>query len=93
MKSYKGKVALVTGASGGIGYEIAKLFAKDGINLILVARKKERIQEIKKEFEQQYGIVVYDLAMDLSIPGKAAELYDLCTMKNLKVDFLINYWL
>lgn len=90
MKSYKGKTALVTGASGGIGYEIAKLFAKDGINLVLVARKKERLQEIKKEFEQQYGIVVYDVDMDLSIPSKSAELFDLCTTKSLKVDYLVN---
>ncbi|WP_461450422.1 SDR family NAD(P)-dependent oxidoreductase [Mucilaginibacter sp.] len=90
MKSSKGKTALVTGASGGIGYELAKLFAKDGINLVLVARKKERLEEIKKEFEQQYGIVVYNVDMDLSIPGKTAELYELCELKNLKVDYLVN---
>lgn len=90
MKSYKGKTALVTGASGGIGYEFAKLFARDGINLVLVGRKKQRLQEIKQEFEQQYGIVVYDVDLDLSIPGKAAELFDLCTMKNLNVDYLVN---
>ncbi|UKT64897.1 SDR family NAD(P)-dependent oxidoreductase [Pedobacter mucosus] len=90
MKSYKEKIALVTGALEGIGYEIAKLFAKDGINLILVARNKERLQKIKEEFEKQYAIVVYDVDMDLSISGKAAELFALCTKENLRVDYLVN---
>ena len=56
MKNNKGKTALITGASGGIGYEIAKLSAKDGINLILVARRKELLEKIRVEFKP-YGIV------------------------------------
>ena len=81
----KGKTALITGASGGIGYEIAKLFAKDGINLVLAARRKELLQTIKIELEKQYGITVYCIDIDLSIQGKTAELHELCRIKNLRL--------
>ncbi|MCF2487782.1 SDR family oxidoreductase [Dyadobacter sp. CY347] len=90
MKNNKGKTALITGASTGIGYEIAKLFARDGVNLVLVARRKELLERIKTELEQQYSIHVETIAMDLCKTGKASELYQMCKLKNLRLDFLVN---
>ena len=65
------QTALVTGASGGIGYELAKLFAQDGTSLVLVARHEEPLRQIKQDFEQRYGIQVACRALDLSGPGAA----------------------
>jgi short-subunit dehydrogenase len=90
MKNNKGKTALVTGASGGIGYEIAKLFAGSGINLVLVARRGDLLQKIKTEFQEQFGIVVDCVVMDLSAEGKTAELYNWCTSQKITVDYLVN---
>lgn len=82
--------ALITGASGGIGYEIAKLFAQDGISLILVARQEDALRRIQQEFEQQYGIQVAYLALDLSAPGAATTLHTWCQAQGLTVDYLVN---
>ena len=90
MENNKGKTALITGASSGIGYEIAKLFARDGINLVLVARRKELLGSIKTELVKQYDINVCIIDFDLSERGKPAELYEFCKLKNIKVDFLVN---
>ena len=90
MKKNKGKTALVTGASGGIGYEIAKLFAADGINLVLIARRNDLLQKIKTEFEQQYGVAVQCIVMDLSAQGKGLELYGLCKEQHISIDYLVN---
>jgi short-subunit dehydrogenase len=90
MKTNKGKTALITGASGGIGYELAELFARDGINLVLAARRKELLQSIKTEFEQQYNINVYCVDTDLSLPGNTAALHALCKTENIKIDYLVN---
>jgi short-subunit dehydrogenase len=90
MKTNKGRTALITGASKGIGYEISKLFAKDGINLVLVARSSELLQSIKTEFEQLHGIKVYCINMDLSISGQSAELADWCRVEKISIDYLVN---
>ncbi|WP_324672293.1 SDR family oxidoreductase [Hymenobacter sp. GOD-10R] len=82
--------ALVTGASSGIGYELAKLFAQDGINLVLVARRKELLEKIKADFEPRYGIRVECIDLDLSISSKVQELYQLCQAHKLKIDYLVN---
>jgi short-subunit dehydrogenase len=52
------KVALITGGSGGIGFEIAKLFAKDKINLLLVARSLNKLQKSKEIIESRFGVKV-----------------------------------
>ncbi|MCF8296081.1 MAG: SDR family oxidoreductase [Saprospiraceae bacterium] len=82
--------AIVTGASGGIGYELAKLLAKDNYNLILIARTIEKLNEIKKELENKFSISVITLKKDLSASGSATELFDEIKTKNLKVSILVN---
>ncbi len=76
--------ALITGASSGIGLEIAKYLAKKKYELILVARNKEKLQEIQQKLRTKTTII----AMDLSDEQKVKELYILT--KNEDIDFLIN---
>lgn len=84
------QTALVTGATSGIGYELAKCFAQDGINLVLVARRGPQLAEIKADFEQQYGIRVTCLAADLSEAGQAAAVYQQCQAQGIELDYLVN---
>lgn len=84
------KTALITGGSGGIGFELAKLHAKNGDNLILVARSKERLEIIKKDLEEEYGIKVDVITKDLSLSGSTEELYNEVKYMKVKVDYLIN---
>lgn len=58
--------ALITGASNGIGLELAKIHASKGDDLVLVARNKAKLDELKTELEQRYSIKVYTIAKDLS---------------------------
>jgi short-subunit dehydrogenase len=60
------EIALITGASSGIGYEIAKLFAADKTDLLIVARSEKKLLEIKKEFEEKFKVNVYTVVTDLS---------------------------
>lgn len=86
MKQY----ALITGASKGIGLEIAKLFAKDGYPLIIIARSTSLLEQLKKEVEEEYHIVVKVISKDLSQPLASKEIYDEVKKENLQVDYLIN---
>jgi short-subunit dehydrogenase len=81
--------ALVTGASMGIGYELAKLFAQDGYNLVIVARAEEDLQKAATEFSQ-FGITVVPMAKDLFEPNAAFELYDEVKAKGIEVNVLVN---
>ncbi len=82
--------ALLTGASSGIGYELAKRFARDGTSLVLVARHEEALRAVQQELEQQYRIDVAYRVLDLSQPGQATALYDWCQTQPFPVDFLVN---
>ena len=82
--------ALITGGTQGIGYELAKLFAGDGYNLILVARTEDDLQQRKQEFAGQYGITVETIAKDLFQPNAPFELYNEVKSRNLVVDVLVN---
>lgn len=86
----KTQTVLITGASGGIGKELAQLFAKDGSSLILVARNEEKLQQIKKEFESTYKTNVEIVACDLSSPKTAKDLFAQLKEKKIVVDVLIN---
>ena len=84
------KTALITGSSNGIGYELAKVHAEKGDNLVLVARSKSKLDELKKELEVKHKILVYTIGKDLSLPGAVREVYDELKQQNISVDYLIN---
>ena len=82
--------ALITGGTEGIGYELAKLFAQDGYNLILVARTENNLQEAAKVLSKEYSVHVLPIAKDLFDPNAPFELYDEVRSNNVKVDVLVN---
>jgi short-subunit dehydrogenase len=82
--------ALITGASGGLGYEFAKLLAKDCDTLVLVARSETKLHEVKKELEAIAPVKVLVIPWDLSIPGAAAQVYNELEQARVTVDILIN---
>jgi uncharacterized protein len=84
------KTALITGASNGIGLELARIHASKGGNLVLVARNIARIDELKLELENQYKVSVYTIGKDLSLANAAQEVYYETSQQKIQVDFLIN---
>ena len=80
--------ALITGASGGIGYELAKLFAKDQHNLVLVARNGSRLAQVADELQRQFGVTVKTVAIDLAEPNAPESLF--AQLESVTVDILIN---
>lgn len=82
--------ALITGASGGIGRQLAYHFAEDGYSLVLVARSKEKLEELKKELENNYSISVLISIKDLSKQEEALKLYDEIKQQRITVQFLVN---
>lgn len=67
--------ALITGASGEIGYELAKLFASDQYNLILVARSGDKLNLIASELREQFGVTVKTMALDLAADRAVTSLF------------------
>ena len=91
METHMGKTALITGATSGIGHELAKLFAQDGYNLVLVARQDEKLREVADEFRQQYGTQhIQTIARDLTDPKAPEGIYDETKRQGLHVDVLVN---
>jgi uncharacterized protein len=82
--------ALITGASGGIGLEFARILAGEKNNLILVARSKDKLDDLKKELEGKHNISVFTIYKDLSHQGAAKEVYDELKEKGITIDYLIN---
>ena len=80
---------LITGASTGIGYELAKLFAKDRHNLILVARDEGKLETAKNELSK-YNVEVKILSLDLSKSEDIQGLFNYVEMNKLNVDILVN---
>lgn len=90
MSKSEGRIhVLITGATAGIGYELAKLFAINGYNLILIARDKERLAKAKEQLEI-YNISVDILSVDLSVDKSCEKVFAFVDEKNLTVDILIN---
>ncbi|WP_297193518.1 SDR family NAD(P)-dependent oxidoreductase [uncultured Porphyromonas sp.] len=76
------KVALITGASSGLGREYARVHASRGGDLVLVARRLDRLNELKAELEAQYQVDVLTLSYDLSRPEAPADLRCPCRSGN-----------
>lgn len=81
-------IALVTGASSGIGRDIARSLAKHGINVIITARRRDRLIELKNELIEKYGVKVMYIAADLSNQNQVFKLYD--AVKKYNIDIFIN---
>lgn len=84
------KYALVTGATSGIGREIARLLAKDQYNLIIVGRNQDELNNTANELKLESGVEIQTLAKDLFTRQAAFEVYDEVKAKGLQVDVLIN---
>lgn len=82
--------ALITGASSGIGYELAKLFAKDKHDVVLVARRAEHLLQLSKELENKYKIHTLVIPIDLGHPESAQKIYDQLNHHEITVDYLVN---
>lgn len=86
----KENYALVTGGTSGIGYELVKLLAADGYNLIIVGRYENDLIKVADELKQTYDADVVSIAKDLFDPENAFELYNQVKAKDLRVEILIN---
>jgi len=84
------RTALVTGASQGIGFELAKILASKGYDLVLIARNKSKLEEIRDEFNKSFSINVHVIICDLSQVQSAEAIYDEVRKKDLNIDILIN---
>lgn len=82
--------ALITGASGGIGYELAKLFARDHHNLVLVARSGEKLAKFADELQTQLGISVKVIPLDLTAAPAPQFLFDQLRRESIAIDILAN---
>jgi uncharacterized protein len=88
--SYQKKVALITGASAGIGLEFARQLAGLGCDLVLTARRLDRLNEIATKLRAQYKIQTHVIALDLSLPSASETLVAELETRALQVDILIN---
>src|SRR6266478_4925675 len=84
------RTALITGASGGIGYEFAKLCAQDHNNLVLIARSGSKLAQIADELQQQFGISARSIALDLASPIAPQFLFDQLQREGIPIDILVN---
>lgn len=84
------RTALITGASAGLGVEFARQLAAAGIDLILVARRLELLDEVAQTLRDEYGISVTTVTADLADPDAPRKLYDFTLNAGLSIDYLIN---
>ena len=84
------QTVLITGGSGGIGYELAKLFARDHHNLVLAARSADKLKQVASELQGQFGVAVKTVAIDLATGPAAMFLFDQLRREEISVDILVN---
>jgi short-subunit dehydrogenase len=85
-----GKTALVTGASAGLGVELAWLFAADGHDVVLVARRGDRLQALAGEIEKKHGVRAVALAADLTDPSAPERILRGLADRGIAIEFLVN---
>ncbi|MBO9130557.1 SDR family oxidoreductase [Bacillus sp. 165] len=88
MKNHE--TAFITGASDGIGKELAYHFAKDGYNLVLVARSEQKMIELKQNIEKAYNVHVTIISKDISDQEAVKEIYEEVQKKGITIDYLVN---
>jgi len=84
------QTVLITGASGGIGYELARLFARDNHNLVLVARNGARLNQVATELQSEFGVTVKTVALDVGAAPAPKRLFDQLQREGDAVDVLVN---
>jgi len=89
-KETKGRWALVTGASDGIGVELCGVLAGRGYDLVLVARREQKLREVADAIAAKYGIATRVLPCDLAVPHAAEDLYGKTKELGIDVEFLVN---
>ncbi len=86
----KNKTVLITGASGGLGYEFARLFAKDSYNLVLIARQRDKLTLVAQELRKQFGVSVYVIDKNLCKINATRQICDTLIRDAIQVDVLVN---
>lgn len=81
---------LITGASAGIGLALAREFAHNGDNVVLVARREEKLQETAERFEREHDVTAHIVVLDLAVPEAPERLYEIVRERDLRVDVLVN---
>ncbi len=84
------KTVLITGATGGIGYELTQIFAKNNFNLVIVARNNQNLTHMSVKLKTEFNVNVKSIALDLSFPSSPQLLFDELKSENIKIDILIN---
>ncbi len=84
------RVALITGASSGIGKEFAHIHAEKGGDMIIVARRADKLETLKQELEEKYKVQVMAIAKDLTASEVPKEIYDEVSKAGIQVDYLLN---
>ena len=82
--------ALITGASSGIGLEFAKVFAANKINLVLVARSEDKLNQLATQLRSDFGITVKVIVADLSQMEQVFQVYNTCKTANIQINYLVN---
>lgn len=85
-----GQRVLITGASFGLGHELSKLYARDGYDLVLVARSADKLEQDAQVLRQRYGVEVKVIAKDMATPTAARELYEALKLEGVTIDVLVN---
>jgi short-subunit dehydrogenase len=86
----KREVALITGASMGIGEELARIFAADGRDLVLVARSEDKLRNLGEELERAHGVTAHVVPADLTDPSAPANIFASVQGMGLELDYLVN---
>jgi uncharacterized protein len=86
----KKQTVLITGATSGIGYELAKIFAQNGYDLVIVSRDEGSLKNTASQLQQQFGIKVVPIQQDLFEPEGPFKLYEKISAGKIKIDILVN---